>query len=406
MRQFVLLIALLMTLCGSTALADDWPQWRGPDRTGISKETRLLKDWPEGGPKQLWSIRTAGKGYGSPSVVGGTIYVTGTEGNRGVLYAIGLDGKLKWKQEYGPEWTENHPQSRTQPTIVDGLAYVYGGQGTAACLDAKTGKIKWSVETLQKFKGSNITWGIAESPLVFDDKFICHPGGPGAAVVALNRQTGQTIWTTKGLSDKSGYCSPLLVSCGRTRQIVTQTAKNIVGIEADTGKVLWLSPQRNRHAVHPNTPLSFDGMIFTTCGYGYGSTLLKLSDDGSKASEIWRERKLDNHFQGVLYLGGLIYGSPSKGRLCCLEPKVGKVVFTAEEVRKAAIIFADDRLYAYDEMGGKVTLLEITPAEFKAHGSFEVTEGSGPHWSHLVVANGRLYVRRGEALLCFDVRAK
>lgn len=406
MKQCILLIAMLMPIGGSAALSADWPQWRGPDRTGISRETRLLKDWPNDGPKKLWSIKTAGKGYGSPSVVGDTIYITGTEGNRGLLYAIGLDGKLKWKQAYGSEWTRSHAQARSQPTIVDGLAYVYGGMGTAACLDAKTGKLKWSVDTLRKFKGRNIQWGIAESPLVFDDKFICHPGGPDAAVVALNRLTGETLWTTRGLSDKSSYCSPLLVTCGGTRQIITQTEKNIVGIEAETGKVLWLHPQRNRYGVHPNTPLSFDGMIFTSSGYGYGSTLLKLSADGRKASEIWRERKLDNHFQGVLYLGGLIYGSPSKGRLCCLEPKVGKVVFSAQDVRKAAIIFADSRLYAYDEMGGRVTLLEITPAEFKVRGSFAVTEGSGPHWSHPVVANGRLYIRRGEALLCYDVRAK
>jgi outer membrane protein assembly factor BamB len=400
------LVFALLSLSVPVGLGDDWPQWRGPDRTGISKETGLLKDWPADGPKQLWAIDTPAQGYAAASVVGETIYLTGTQGSKGVLYALDLSGKVKWQQAYGPEWTKDKPLARTTPTVEEGSLYVYGGMGTAACFDAKTGKPKWSVDTFRELGGRNIQWGIAESPLIVGDRYICHPGGKDAAVVALDKKTGKTLWTSKGLSDKSAYCSPIAVQLGPRLVILTQTENNVVGLDAETGKVLWTISQRNRWAVHPNTPILFDGMVFISSGYRYGSQLIKLSGDGAAASQVWQEKKLDSHHEGVLLIDGRIYGSSSAGRFYCLDPKDGSVVYQVNEVKKAAIVYADKRIYAYDEKGGNVWLVEVSPSGYKMHGQFKITKGSGPHWAHPVVANGVLYIRHGEAFLAFDVKAK
>jgi len=389
---------------GSAAAAGDWAQWRGPDRTGLSKETGLMKSWPAGGPKQLWAITTEGKGFGSVSVVGDTVYVTGAVGNRAVLYALGLDGKAKWSKPYGVAWTKSYPLSRSTPTVEAGRVYVYSSGGTAACFDAATGEQKWLVDTMKQFRGQNIRWGIAESPLIVDDLFICHPGGPDAAVVALNKATGKAVWTTKGLSEKSAYCSPIRVTVDGTDQIVTQTEGHVVGIASKTGKVLWQVPQKNRYAVHPNTPLVFDSMVYVSCGYGWGSQLIKLSAGGTKAAQVWRERKLDNHHEAVLRIDGRVYGSSSRGKFLCLNPSDGSILGQVDGVRKAGITYADGRIYAYDEKGGAVSLIEPTPAGGKVVGQFKVSEGSGPHWAHPVVANGVLYIRHGEALMAYAVK--
>ena len=338
--------------------------------------------------------------------MGDTIYITGAEGGKGVLYALDLAGKIKWKQPYGTVWTKSYPLSRCQPTVEDGKVYLHSSNGWASCFEAETGKKVWMFDTLKKFRGQNIQWGIAESPLIVGNLFICHPGGRDTAVVALDKKTGGPVWTTKGFSEKSAYCSPLLVRIDSSEQIVTQTEDHIVGIAADSGKVLWKSPQRNKYAVHPNTPVFFDNMIFISSGYGHGSQLLKLSADGSQAKQIWTQPKLDSHHEGVLLIDGYLYGSPSKRKLLCMDPKDGKVVYEVDEVRKASIVYADERLYSYDERGGVVTLLDVSPSGYKVMGQFEAAEGSGPHWAHPVVANGVLYIRHGEALTAYDVKAQ
>jgi len=406
MRRAGLWVLVVIAAWGvSAAVAEDWPQWRGPDRTGISKETGLLQSWPEGGPRPRWAVTSLGQGYGSVSVAGGTVYVTGADGSKAVLYALGLDGKDKWKAVFGKLFTKSYAVARCTPTVEGDRVYVYSSGGWAACFEASGGKKVWDLDTMRAFDGRNIRWGIAENPLIVGDLFLCQPGGPDAAVVALNKTTGKTVWTSKGLSERSAYCSPLLVRAGDRQVVVTQTEEHIVGIDVKTGKVLWKVHQRNRYAVHPNTPLFFDSMLFVSSGYRHGSQLLRLSADGSKASQVWTEKKLDCHHEGVLRIDGYIYGCPSRGRLSCLDPKDGKVLYTVEEVRKASITYAGGRLYTYDEKGGNVTLLEVSPKGYKVHGQFAMKAGSGKHWAHPVVANGTLYIRHGEALTAFDIKA-
>lgn len=406
-RGFVALVCMTIALSG---MAGDWPQWRGPERTGVSRETGLLKEWPAGGPAELWAIDTPGEGYAAPAVVGDTIYITGSAGDKedrqGILYALSAkDGSVKWERKYGAEWGESFPMSRTTPSVEDGSVYVYSGKGIAGSFDAATGEPKWSVDTFEKFGGRNIKWGVAESPLIVDNKFICHPGGTDAAVAALNKANGETVWTTRGLGEKSAYCSPFAVEAGGLQLILTQTEADIVGINAGNGAVVWKVPQKNKWSVHPNTPVVFDDKIFISSGYGYGSHLLKLAADGSAADVVWKQEALDSQFHGVLYAKDRLFGSAHSSCLMALDPEDGRVVYQVKEVRQAAIVYADGCIYGYDEKGGGVSLVEVETDTYKIKGSFKMTKGNGQHWAHPVVANGVLYIRHGKALVAYDVKA-
>ena len=239
----------------SMALGEDWLQWRGPGRTGISAEKGLLQQWPEGGPKLLWAFGSLGEGYSIVSVAGDTIYTTGKLGADGYLFAISLDGKLKWKTKYGPEWAGRYPGARSTPTIDGNRAYVMSGRLRVVCVDAKTAEEKWAVDAVEKFGGKILKFGNAESLLIDGDNVISTPGGPDATMVALHKLTGETVWQTRGLSHESAYCSPILIERGNTRLIATMTKQAVVGVAADTGQVLWQHPYTSRYGVHALTPV-------------------------------------------------------------------------------------------------------------------------------------------------------
>ncbi|MHC4983705.1 MAG: outer membrane protein assembly factor BamB family protein [Planctomycetota bacterium] len=403
----LVLFILHAALClPASAPAADWPQWRGVNRDGKSDETGLLKRWPDAGPRLLWVANVdIGKGFSSVSVAEDTIYTTGMHGGEGYLYAISTDGKLKWKLKYGGEWKKSRPGTRTTPTVDGDRLYLMSGLGRIVCVDAKEGKEKWGLETLKKFRGRNIDWGIAESPLVYDNTVICTPGGRNATMVALNKMTGDVLWTTRGLSDLSAYCSPILVKDGERNLIVTATANNIVGVDADNGRVLWKLPYRNKSAAHPNTPLYHDGSVYVTSNYGLGGVMLKLSTDGSKIKKSWADTTLDTHHGNVVHVDGYIYGSASAGRRVCLDWKTGNVEYRTRLVFKGSVIAAEGMLYCYDE-DGTVALVEATPEKYKIVSSFRIKRGTGQHWAHPAIADGRLYIRHGGALMAFDIRGE
>ena len=408
--KFAAVASVLCTvLCfGLVAAGADWPQWRGPNRDGKSAETGLLKRWPAEGPKLLWTADVnLGKGYSSMAVTKDAIYTTGLVGREGYVFAIDSSGKLKWKLSYGPEWTGDPPSARTTPTVDGDRIYIMTGLGRIICIDTKTQKEKWSIDTFQKFGGRNIAWGIAESPLVYGDTVVCTPGGNDAALVALDKMTGKTLWTTRGLSDRAGYCSPLLIQRGEKKLIVTVTANNIVGIGADDGQVLWKAPHRNQCAAHPVTPLYQDGQIYVTSGYNMGGVALRLAPDGAGVEQAWADKTLDVHHGGVVLVGGYIYGASwmgnNNGNWICLDWKSGQVKYDTQWKGKGCIVAADGMLYCYNERGD-VALVEATPAGFKPVSSFPVTAGGGEHWAHPAIADGRLYIRHGGALLAYDIR--
>jgi hypothetical protein len=347
-----------------------------------------------------------GQGYSTVSVADGLIYTTGmVEGNEGVLFAHDLDGQLKWSSPYGLEWHTSHPGARCTPSVASGRVYVVSGQGSLVCFDAKTGNALWTIDATKTFGGKPPKFGYAESVLIDGKNVIFTAGGPDATIVALDRMTGKTVWTTKGFSDISAYCSPIVIKRGNKRLIVTMTETSIVGVDADTGNLAWQLHHQALEGIHPNTPAYHDGAIYATSGYNTGGELVKVSADGATASQAWIEKALDCHHGGVLLIDGYIYGTSHKGDWLCVEWATGTMVHREKGIGKASVAYAEGMIYGYGE-NGTVGLIKPSPEGLQVVSSFKVTKGTNKHWAHPVIANGRLYIRHGEAMMAYDITAK
>ena len=409
MKRSSLFLWVLAGICSMQVSGADWTQWRGSNRDLIMTEKGLLPSWPEGGPKQLWQVDLPGVGYSEPILVKGVMYITGNEGSKGdltgYLYAINpKTGATLWKLPYGPEWDKSFECARTSPTVVGNMLYLVSGMGGVACFDISLQKKIWFVDTLQEYGGRNITWGIAENPLIYDNKVICQPGGSDTSVVALDVNTGKLIWKSTGLSERSAYCSPALLTIGGKRQVVTMLENNVVGVCAEKGTPLWKVAHRNKYAVHPNTPILVgENKLFVSSGYGYGSEMIEVS--GNAAKVVWKDKSSDNHFQGATLYDGRIFSSGG-GRLSCFDPKNGKELCTVEGAKKTSFCITPAGMITYDENGGKVMLVDIKSCPCKTISSFKINYGDGTHWSSPVVSDGILYLRRGKGVAAFDIRAK
>ncbi len=402
----------VVVLAGGVSLAaagGDWTQWRGGNRDLVVADESLLDSWPAGGPQRLWLTDLPGDGYSEPVVVSGTVYITGSSGDKknrvGNLFALDAKtGAIRWRTEYGPEWGASYEYARTSPTVADGRLYVIGGLGHVVCLDGQSGQEVWSVDSHAKFGGRNITWGIAENPLIYDGKVICQPGGAGSSVVALDAKTGSLVWQSKSLSERSAYCSPALMTLNGKLQVVTMLEDHVVGVDAADGALLWKHPHRNKYAVHPNTPvLCGENRVFVSSGYGYGSEILQIA--GSQAACVWSDKGSDNHFQGIAFYQGRIYSSGG-GKLSCFDPADGRRVYSVEGAKKTSFCITPAGMITYDEAGGNVLLVKIQPEACKVVSSFKIEYGNGQHWSSPVVANGVLYLRRGKGVAAFAIGAK
>jgi outer membrane protein assembly factor BamB len=405
MKSFIALVFNLL-LFTNIIIAQEASQWRGKDRDGIYDEKGLLPSWPAEGPKLLWHIDNIGDGHASASVVAhDRIFTAGAVQGKGSIFAFSLDGKLLWSTPYGDEWTESFPGSRSTPLINEGKVYFMSAFGKIICLSADLGKQLWSVDIMKDYDGVNITWGVTENLLIDGDKLFCTVGGTKNNVIALNKNTGKLIWSSTGNGEKSAYGSPLLITLPARKIVVTMTEKSILGLDAETGKKLWSHSQVNQWAVHANTPLYDNGYLYCASGYGCGGVMLKLSADGTKIDEVWKNAVLDSRMGGMVLLNGKIYGlgDQIKG-LHCLDWKTGKeLAFDKMNNKFGSIISAEGMLYTYDE-SGEVALIEPTLIGFKKISSFKVPFGSAQHWAHPVIENGRLYIRHGNSMMVYDIR--
>jgi outer membrane protein assembly factor BamB len=407
MNNTVLLAAILVGVgFVTTVRAQDWPQWGGPARDSRSAETGLLQRWPDAGPQLLWSATGLGKGWASPSIAGDTVYVMGLVGDEEVLFALGLDGKPKWSRPCGAGWTRANAGARCQPAVVGGRVYVISSMLQVSCLDAADGRTIWRVDAMARFTGTNRSYGNAESPLVVDGKVIVSPGGPDASIVALDAATGETVWTTRGLSQPACYCSPILVERGGPR-IITMLKEGLVGVDARDGTILWQAQHHNKYDNHMNSPVYGDGLLFITSGYGAGGQMFRLADDGKAITKLWQGPKPDTMHGGVVMHDGHIYGSSNTktgggGDWICLDAATGTVVYQRRWVKAGAAVYADGHLYCYGE-DGIVALVPARPDCEAATSQFHVTLGSGPHGAHPVVCGKRLYLRHGEVLLAYSL---
>lgn len=391
-------------------------EWRNLGRTGVYTETGLLTKWPDSGPNQLWSVTGLAKGNSSVAIGKDKIYLTGTKGDNEVLIALDMKGNRLWETTYGRAFTESFTESRATPTIDDNRIYITSGMLDAACIDAETGKIIWSKKVNDDFEGAMGTWGKCESPIVLGDKVFFTPAGNKTTMVALNKMTGETIWQSESLNDISSYVSPLLVDINGKQIIVQVTQNYIIGVSPQDGKILWkfnfgaLASGPNGANIHANTPLYWNQCIFVTSGYDHANVMLKLADDGNSVTQLWSDNTLDNHHGGVVRVGSYIYGSNwinnNKGRWVCLDWNTGKPTYETDWYNKGQIIADDGMLYCYEEKTGNFALVKATPEKFDIISTFKVPLGSGPHWSHPVIHNGVLYVRHGDALMAYNIKAQ
>lgn len=406
---------LALALAGSAQLsvmADDWPQWRGPNRTGVSQEQGLLKAWPANGPKVGWQSDQAGLGYGSPAVVGGKVYIVGANGEKELLFCLDeKSGKPVWQAELGALYENGWGDGpRATPTVSGGQVYVMGGQGGLVCADAATGKVAWKASMLEL--GGNVPdWGYTESVLIDNNRVICTPGGKEGALAALDTRTGKVLWRSKSFTDGAQYPSPIAVDHNGARQYIQLTMKNLVGVDAASGKVLWKSPWTGEVAVIP-TPIFSKGHVYIASGYGVGCKLVKLNP-GHKPEDVYVNKVMKNHHGGVVLVGDHLYGHSDGGGWVCQNFLTGKEVWSErQKLRKGAISSAGGQLYLLEEDSGTCVLIDATPTGWVEHGRVKLSPQSekrnpqGRIWAHPVIANGKLYLRDQEHLVAYDIAAK
>jgi outer membrane protein assembly factor BamB len=379
-------------------------QWRY-DRSGVYPEKGLLKEWAADGPQMLWHYDGLGEGHSSVAVsASGKLYITGMTEGKGYVYAFDTEGKMLSKNEYGSEWNTSYNGTRGTVTPDNGKLYLISGQGDIVCLNESDLAIVWKKNMFTDFDGSNITWGICESPLIVGDKLIASPGGKKNNIVALNKNTGELVWSCEGEGDLSAYGSPVYVADQQVPQIVAMMQKHVLGIEVATGKKLWSVEHINRHGVHPNVPIYADNQILCTSGYGRGSIMLRYKDGGRAVEKIWDEPQLDSRIGAMVKIGDYAYGSGDANRFWfSVNWKTGEIKYKDNALGTGDVIAADGMLYCYSERG-ELALVRINPDKFDLVSRFSVKLGTDQHWAHPVIHKGVLYLRHGNTLMAFNLK--
>jgi outer membrane protein assembly factor BamB len=394
-------ILLLFVTLGA-AFAIDWPQWRGVGRDGISPETGLLKSWPAEGPKLVWKTTGLGEGFSAFSVLKGRLYTQGQRGDQEYVMAYDVsNGKKIWEVAAGAPFRERRGHGpRGTPTTDGNRLFALSADGTLMCLDIADGKKIWGYNMVEKFKGDVPHWGISESPLVDGNKLIVTPGGSDGGVVALNKATGEPIWRSQ--KDAAAYSSPIIVNYGKVRQYVVFTANAALGLNASTGELLWRYEKVVNRTANIATPIYHDGHIFVSSDYGTGCALLRLDPATGKASEVYFNQDMKNHYSSSVLVGKHLYGFSSQ-ILTAMDLMTGQVAWRDRSVGKGSVTYADGKLYVYSEQG-KVALVEATPEAYKQISTFSIPPGSFNTWTPPVIANGRMYLREQDNLYSFDIK--
>ena len=413
----VLWVCLLLCIGCSAPIEQgfDWPQWRGPDRNGISNETGLLQEWPAEGPKLLWQVQDIGEGYSTPSVVGSRIYIMGNRGlDNEFVEALSVeDGKTIWTTRIGnvgnPDQQPNFPMARSTPTVDGELLYAFGSDGDLACLNTKTGKVRWQKNVREEFGGVPGTWAYSESPLVDGNTLVITPGGADATMVAINKQTGEVIWkcAIPG-GEAAGYASVTIIQAAGRKQYVQFLGKGVVGVDAETGRFLWRYDEPGNTPANIPTPVSEGDHVYAAkARIGGGLVRLEATEDGVKAEEVYFKRGLPFSIGGAVLHNGFLYGTADTGMVVA-EFLTGNVAWEAESIGAASVMFADGRLYLHGE-NGDIALVEATPEEYREWGRFtppnqpQRNQDMEKSWAYPVVSNGRLYIRDLGSLWCYDI---
>lgn len=411
--------AAALTLVGGASLealaqAPDttgWYQWRGPQRTGHSPETGLLKSWPAEGPRLVWRATGLGGGNSTPSVAGGRIYGMSYQGQDEVVWAVNeRDGALVWKTVIGPAnydiGRQAHDGSGGTPTVDGSRLYAVGAGGEFVCLETATGKTVWKKSLVRDFGGRVPRWGYSESPLVDGNVVVATPGGARATLVALNKVTGEVVWQAQvPEGDAAGYSSVILANVAGEPEYIQFLAGGVVGVSAKDGKYLWRFNSPANRTANCSTPIFRDNMVFAASGYNNGGGLAKLEKgpDGITATEVYFTKRMQNHHGGMVLVGDYIYGFDG-ANLTCIEFKTGEVKWSDRSVGKGSVSYADGHIYARSERG-PVALVEANPERYVEKGRFTPPDQIGQTtWPHPVISGGKLYLRDMDQLFCYDIK--
>jgi outer membrane protein assembly factor BamB len=397
--------------------ASDWPQWRGPNRDGISQETGFKKEWPKDGPALVWRASDIGRGYSTPSVAGDRLYLMGSEGtdNEFVEALSAKDGKKLWSTKLGavgkPDQQPSFPTARSTPTVDGQLLYALGSDGDLACLETATGKIKWKKNLRTDFGGKFGHWAYSESPLVDGNMLVVTPGGGQATVLALNKNSGDVLWKCAlPEADDAAYSSAIIVEAGGTKQYVQLLQKGLVGVDAKTGKFLWrYNKPVSKFEANIPTPVASDSMVYVgSAGTGGGVVKLAAKDGGIQAEQLYFSPKYPTAIGGAVKIGNYLYGTTGQA-LQCIDFATGQVKWEERSVAPGSLCYADGLLFVHGE-DGQVALVEASPDGYKEKGRFTPADQpakAGPMekaWAYPVAVNGRLYIRDHNALWCYNVK--
>jgi outer membrane protein assembly factor BamB len=407
------LLALLTSALYQNALAEtsDWPQWRGPNRDGVSTETGLLKEWPKDGPPLLWKATGLGAGFSSVAVMRQRVFTSGDKSDANYLVALNrVGGSILWSTRLGkagaPGWG-GFAGPRATPSVDGDLVFALGQYGEVICANISDGKEIWHKHLTDDFGGPLPEWGFSESPLVDGDQVLLTPGGPKGTMVALNKNTGALVWQTKDWSDDAHYSSIVVAEIGGVRQYVQLTEKSLAGISPKDGAVLWKAPRKGATAVIP-TPICAGEYVYVTSGYGIGCNLFKVAQGSSStATEVYASKVMQNQHGGVVKIGDYLYGHSDGKGWTCQNFKTGEAVWQEKsKLDKGSVAYADGLLYCREESeNGVVALVEATPAGFVEKSRFKPIDRSGKKsWPHPVIAGRQLYLRDQDLLFCYDLR--
>jgi outer membrane protein assembly factor BamB len=388
----------------------EWPRWRGTDISDHSPDKGLLKQWPAGGPQQLWVFRDAGLGYSGPAISGGRLFTMGARDATIFLIALdALTGKEIWSKQIGVYYKNNWGNGpRGTPTVDGDRVYALGARGKLVCAKTDDGSIIWEADLVKDLGGKVPGWGYCESPLIDGDQVICTPGGGKGAIAALDKMTGKKIWQSGKVKDGAQYSSVIPIEHGGKRQYVQLFQKTLAGVSATTGDLVWRSDWSGRTAVIP-TPIYRDDQVYIASGYGVGCKSVKLGAAG-KAEEVYRNEVMVNHHGGVILVGDHLYGHSDKGGWKCQEFATGKEIWSSNKLGKGAIHYADGMFYCLSEKDGTVALVEASPQGWQEKSRFtldpqtKLRKPAGKIWTHPVVIGGRLYLRDQELIHCYNVR--
>lgn len=416
-RLFPALLPLIPAalLAATPAASFDWPQWRGPSRDDVSKETGLLKEWPAEGPKKLWSFTNAGQGYSAFAVVGGRLFTLGTRDGAEVLIALdATKGTELWVAKLGPilgnKWGDG---PRGTPTVDGDRVYALGGDGTLVAVQLKDGKELWRT-TMASLGGKTPGWGYTESVLVDGKQVLCTPGGAQGAVAALDKTTGKVLWQSKDFTDGAQYSSIVPATINGQPQYVQRTMTSVVGLSPKDGALLWKQEYPGKTAVIP-TPIVKGNQIYVTAGYGVGCMSFEI-EAGNKVKMIYDEtagtnKVMKNHHGGVILVGEHLYGYSDGVGWTCQNFKTGELVWGEKaKLGKGAIAYADGMLYCQDEATGTVVLAEASPKGWSEKGRFKIDPQTairspqGRIWTHPVISNGRLFLRDQDLIHAYAVK--